>query len=262
MEAAREGRIGARNNGQGYVFFLTGIASQKDAVDHHRLERRQSEPQVIDADFREVAPNPSTSWALVPRGPAQPYDSRVAAALEQHSRARRSQSTRTITTPSNPFVASLNGLYAADPDGDETLGALARAYERNTAAIRSAQDQASQYHVSEEQQRKAEAANRKAEEKALKEAEELRWALSAISGLNRLERAAIVMAAGLAVTADRVDLLLRPLLQIFLILPNPTTPKHSHWSMRVAAGVRPSWRNGERTSPSRKSAILHTGQPA
>lgn len=128
LEAAREGRIGAWNDGQGYVFFpATNQAGQRFLRGAEPTNSGQSEPPVIDADFREIPPPPSsTGRALVPVG--QPFDSRTEAAVRQHARAkalaaRASQGHRI----GGQFVSSLDQLFAVDPTGDFTLSAMERA---------------------------------------------------------------------------------------------------------------------------------------
>src|SRR5271166_1187821 len=105
LEAVREGRIGARNDGDGYVFFSIGggrstpeasggrreVSSlQKcDQIPHSEPNQRRPEPQVIEGTFREIVHEPR-SRSLVPvEQIEQAYDSRLAGALQQHALARR-----------------------------------------------------------------------------------------------------------------------------------------------------------------------------
>lgn len=113
LEAAREGRIGARNNGQGYVFFpATNQAGQRFLSDAEPSNSDQLEP-VIDADFWELPTPHSDSRALVVHGAAQPADNRMAGTLAAADKARRRQDG--VPLPAG-YAASLNGLFAGDQD--------------------------------------------------------------------------------------------------------------------------------------------------
>jgi hypothetical protein len=159
-------------------------------------------PQVIDGEFEVVSPPPVTSpspvssipssfggmpsskgLALVPAG--QPYDSRTAAALAQHERARRSQQGQGLALTSQA-VASLNQAFADGYGGEDT-----------EAMWQQAQINRLQAQTEHEQWLRAEYARRQAEERNKKEMEEKRradeqlhasiqWALGAISGRNRV----------------------------------------------------------------------------
>lgn len=138
----------------GYHYWVgngTGATSQIPAT-----------PQVIDADFREVPASSSpASRALVPITThrvypmcliGQPYDSRVAETLARNATTRRAVEGFKF----DPRIASaLNSSFVANPAGDETLGALATAWQKNAAAIQAAG-------VRDARERAAEAAKRQA----------------------------------------------------------------------------------------------------
>jgi len=142
LEAAREGRVGARNNGSGYVFFPANGVRQSppsdrnhqavghNAVDHRRQRRSESieRPQagnVIEGEFREVPPGASGRALVVAE---QPYDSRTASAVKQLALAKqRALRSPQGTAMGQHVIQALNEFYTADPDGLETLAALQRA---------------------------------------------------------------------------------------------------------------------------------------
>ena len=139
LEAAKEGRVGARNDGQGYVFFRVGNQAaepieQRAPYRADPANLGSQSPQVIDGVFRVLSPTSgspvasSDSRALVVHGAAQPADSRTEAALKQLAAAkalagRAAQGHRIA----GQLITSLDQLYSADPSGDQTLTALALA---------------------------------------------------------------------------------------------------------------------------------------
>lgn len=155
------GRLIKVDTGNGYAFYPVGTApaafhfiqgnhaapGQKNPVDHHRLQRRQPEPRVIDGvSFRDVT-REAAGKQLVVAG--QPYDSRLPAALAAKKRALQSPLGRAIA---GQVITAMNELYIADPDGLETLAALQRAEFARAEAERIERERARQASAMAQQQ--------------------------------------------------------------------------------------------------------------
>jgi DNA-binding transcriptional MocR family regulator len=57
-DLARRGHLVERNTSHGYAYFPVGnaVPNQQNALDHHQVQRRQPDPQIIEAPFRDVTP--------------------------------------------------------------------------------------------------------------------------------------------------------------------------------------------------------------
>jgi hypothetical protein len=166
LEAVKEGRIGARNDGQGDVFF--GIGGQAaEPVEQRVLYRADSanSPQVIDGEFEVLSQShelqtPSTSRALVPVATAT-FDSRLDPTLKRNALARRSPHGRGQALPGQA-VALLNQAFIDDPNGTDALTALQQAM---TNRLRDASEHERWEREETEQRRKEDEQRKEAEAK-------------------------------------------------------------------------------------------------
>lgn len=149
LEAARKGRIGTRNNGQGYVFFpMSRSAGGRSVV---------ALGPPIDATFREVSSAAPASRAVVPTGAAQNFDNRLEAQLARNRRGVRSSPTQTGFGVTDAFSAILSDAFVSVVEDDEVLGALASAWRENAAVVRAAEDRAAREHAAADHRRRADA---------------------------------------------------------------------------------------------------------
>jgi len=117
----RDGKLIKQNDGGTFRFYLAEPAqSYAPALSNSCHVAATSEP--IDGIYKDVT-EPAASRALAV---TQPADSRLQAALEQHARARARREQGGVSLPAR-YVSTLNEVFAADPDGAETLAALQQA---------------------------------------------------------------------------------------------------------------------------------------
>lgn len=140
---------------------------------------------IEDVPYRDVTP-PSSSRSLVPAGPFQPADSRVASALAQHARAQRSPPSRDVARIPSGFFAGMNALFAGDPSGDESLFALAAAINKNADAIQSAQERAELDHAADGTRNQTVAAERERQDAARRKKDDIHQAIMMMLGAGSL----------------------------------------------------------------------------
>lgn len=119
----RDGKLIKQNDGGTFRFYLAEPAqSYAPALSNSGHVAATSEP--IDGIYKDVT-EPAASRALVV---SQPADSRLDAALRQHARAKalalRSSQGRAMA---GQIATIWDHIFAADPTGDHTLSAMARA---------------------------------------------------------------------------------------------------------------------------------------